>query len=217
MRRWFMVMLGLGVALSAATAEVWRFDDTKPGTLPAGWHAAATNAKNPSVWKVVEAATAPSRPNALKMAAPPAGAKGLWGYGSVFNLCYLDAVRFENGELSVAFKALKGREDQGGGIAWRIQSPDTYQVVRFNPLEDNLRLYYVKKGRRVMVQNADVRLAPGWHTMRVKVDGESIEVWLDGRRYIDAEDDHIEGPGGVGLWTKADAVTLFDDFAVEPR
>jgi hypothetical protein len=198
-----------------AWGESWHFDGMKAGEPPRGWRVAATNAASAPVWRVVSMKDAPSAPNALVMAAPPKGAKGIFGYGSVFNLCYLPRADFTDGTLSVAFKALKGREDRGGGIAWRIKGPDTYQVVRFNPLEDNLRLYYVHKGRRVMVANADARLAPGWHRMEVKVAGERIRVWLDGRLLIDAEDSHVRGRGGVGLWTKADAVTAFDDFAME--
>jgi hypothetical protein len=66
-----------------------------------------------------------------------------------------------------------------------------------------------------MVAGADVHLASGWHRMAVAVEGDRIRVRLDGKLLIDAEDDHIEGRGGVGLWTKADAVTAFDDFTME--
>ena len=205
----------LACCVGIVWGESWHFDEMKAGEPPRGWRVAATNAASVPVWRVTAAKNAPSRPNVLVMAAPPKGAKGMFGYGSVFNLCYLPEPNFEEGELTVAFKALKGHEDQGGGIAWRIKGPDTYQVVRFNPLEDNLRLYYVKKGRRVMVAGADVHLAPGWHRMAVAVEGDRIRVRLDGKLLIDAEDDHIQGRGGVGLWTKADAVTAFDDFTME--
>jgi hypothetical protein len=51
-----------------------------------------------------------------------------------------------------------------------------------------------------------------WHTLKVEFAGKSIRVALDGKIYIEQEDDHISGSGAVGVWTKADSVTEFDDF-----
>lgn len=52
-----------------------------------------------------------------------------------------------------------------------------------------------------------------WHTLHVEFTGSRIKVILDGTARIEVDDRHIEGAGAVGVWTKADSVTLFDDFA----
>jgi hypothetical protein len=52
-----------------------------------------------------------------------------------------------------------------------------------------------------------------WHALRVEFSGTRIKVLLDGKTYIEQEDRHIQGPGAVGVWTKADSVTAFDDFS----
>ena len=205
-----LTALGLGALMLYAAPRVWDFESTPVGALPQGWKVGVTNADTLPLWKVVAEGK-----NHVLMMARPAKSGGLFGIGSVFNLCWTDAVRAADFDASVRFKAVSGREDRGGGIMWRVKSDATYYVARFNPLEDNFRFYYVKEGRRVELASADVRLKPGWHTMRVVMRGEAFEGYLDGRRLLRADDDMIEGTGGVGLWTKADAVTKFDDFRVE--
>ena len=56
-----------------------------------------------------------------------------------------------------------------------------------------------------------------WHTLRVEFKGPTIKVALDGKTYIEMKDTHIAGAGAVGVWTKADSVTAFDDFSFGPN
>jgi hypothetical protein len=126
----------------------------------------------------------------------------------------LKASSLENGFVEVKFKPVSGREDQAGGVVWRWKNADRYYVARANALENNVSLYYTEGGSRKTIKYVDAPVAAGmWHTLRVEFDGSRIRVVLDGVRRIELEDRHIEGPGAVGLWTKADSVTLFDDFA----
>jgi hypothetical protein len=85
-------------------------------------------------------------------------------------------------------------------------------------LENNVSLYYTANGRRNTIKyvNAPVPLNT-WHTLRVEFAGKQIKVMLNSRTYIELEDGHIDGPGAVGVWTKADSITSFDDFASEAR
>ena len=123
-------------------------------------------------------------------------------------------VSLENGHVEVKFKPLTGREDQAGGVVWRWKDGDNYYVARANALENNVSLYYTTKGRRNTLKYVDAPV-PGntWHTLRVEFAGKRIRVIFDGKPYIEMDDAHIAGPGAVGMWTKADSVTLFDDFA----
>jgi len=132
-----------------------------------------------------------------------------------FNLCYTKEILFLNGTISVKFKANSGRIDQGGGLMWRVQDNDNYYVARFNPLEDNFRFYLVHDGIRSELASADVKLSKGWHTMHIEQHGDTFKGYLDDKPYLEYQDKHLNKTGGVGLWTKADALTSFDDLKIE--
>ena len=116
-------------------------------------------------------------------------------------------------DVSMKFKPISGREDASGGIVFRFND-GKYYVVRANALEDNLRLYYYDRGRRQLASARVKAPALGqWHTVRVVAVGEHIQAWLDGTRYLDHRDAR-SAAGRVGLWTKADSVTAFDDLTI---
>ena len=112
------------------------------------------------------------------------------------------------------FKPVSGKEDEAGGVVWRWKDGDNYYVARANALENNVSLYYTQNGRRITIKYVDVPVAKNqWHSLRAEFAGNRIGVALDGKVYIEADDAHIAGLGRVGVWTKADSVTVFDDFA----
>jgi hypothetical protein len=116
------------------------------------------------------------------------------------------------------FKPLSGREDQAGGVVWRWKDGDNYYVARANALENNISLYYTENGRRKTIKYVDALVARNaWHTLRTEFESTRIRVLLDGKVFIELDDSHITGPGAVGVWTKADSVTAFDDFAYGPQ
>jgi len=97
---------------------------------------------------------------------------------------------------------------------WRWKDGDNYYVARANALENNVSLYYTQGGRRDTIKYVDAPVAKNqWHTLKVEFSGKHIRVALDGKLYIDQQDEHISDAGAVGLWTKADSVTAFDDFS----
>ena len=116
-------------------------------------------------------------------------------------------------DVSMRFKPMSGREDASGGIVFRF-TDGKYYVVRANALEDNFRLYYYDRGRRQLVSTRVKVPALGqWHTLRVVAVGDHIQAWLDGTLYLDHRDARFRS-GRVGLWTKADSITAFDDLVV---
>jgi hypothetical protein len=133
----------------------------------------------------------------------------------MFNLCYTKEVSFKNPEISVDFHANSGVIDQGGGIIWRVQDRNNYYVARFNPLEDNFRFYVVTNGIRKQITSATIRLSKGWHRMKVIQKGTQFKGYLDSKKLLDTKDTTIKNAGGIGVWTKADAATSFDDFIVK--
>lgn len=128
------------------------------------------------------------------------------------------AASIADGYVEVKFKPLEGQEDQAGGLVWRWKDGDNYYVARANALENNVSLYHTTNGRRVTIKYVDAPVATNqWHVLRVEFAREDIKVLLDGKPYIQLSDNHISGAGAVGVWTKADSVTEFDDFSFEAR
>jgi hypothetical protein len=203
------VVLLFGAAAPGADQQERRLRLTKDdaGKLPAGWKAEKTGQGEGSVWKVVADDTAPSK-SGYALAQTAEGPNGL------FNLCVDGEASLKDVEVSVAFKAMKGKLDQGGGVVWRLADADNYYVARMNPLEDNFRVYKVIGGKRTQLGTKEGLKVPAgeWHTIKVTMKGEQIECWLDGKKYLEAKDDSIPKAGKVGLWTKADAQTHFDQF-----
>jgi hypothetical protein len=187
-------------------------DISPKGKLPNGWKAEGTNQKGPvATWEVVEDKSAPSAPNVLTLS------KTNHDSGGTFNICWTDKAKFKDGEIEVKFKAVSGKEDQGGGLIWRVKDKDNYMIARMNPLEDNFRVYYVKDGGRHQIESATVKIETGtWHTMRIEQHGDHVVGFLDGKEYLNSKDDHIQAEGGIGLWTKADAASSFDDLKITP-
>ena len=130
-----------------------------------------------------------------------------------FPWCVKKSAALADGFVEVKFKPISGKEDQAGGVVWRWKDGDNYYVARANALENNVSLYYTEKGNRRTIKYVDAPV-PGnvWHTLRVEFSGKRIKVMLDGKAYIELDDSHIAGAGAVGVWTKADSVTVFDDF-----
>ena len=195
----------MGIAITAMSAgafgETVNFDTDQTGALPSGWVAGVTGRGN-AKWLVEADAGAPSAPNVLKQS----------GTGS-FPWCVKKDVALVDGFVEVKFKALSGSEDQAGGVVWRWKDGDNYYVARANALENNISLYYTEKGRRNTIKYVDTPvIGHTWHTLRAEFAGTQIRVMLDGKTYIELDDKHIAGAGAVGVWTKADSVTAFDDF-----
>ena len=186
----------------AAFADTENFDKLQAGALPAGWMAGLTGRGAPK-WAVAADPGAPSAPNVLMQS----------GAGT-FPWCVLKGASLADGFVEVKFKPISGRQDQAGGVLWRWKDGDNYYVARANALENNVSLYYTERGQRITTRYVDAPVpANAWHVLRAEFAGKRIKVSLNGKVYIELEDDHIAGAGAVGVWTKADSVTAFDDFS----
>ncbi len=182
-------------------ADTINFDADAIASLPSGWTAGVTG-RGAHHWTVEADASAPSSRNVLKQS----------GQGD-FPWCVVTGASMADGFVEVKFKALSGKEDQAGGLVWRWKDGDNYYVARANALEDNVSLYYTLNGRRNTIKYVDAPVAKNqWHTLRAEFAGKRIRVVLDGKSYIEVDDERIGGAGAVGVWTKADSVTVFDDF-----
>jgi hypothetical protein len=184
------------------------FEDAAVGKLPEGWTADKTGKGAGSVWKIVEDKDAPKGPKVLAQTSPD-------GPGPLFNLCVNNKTTFKDLDLSVAFKAVAGEVDQGGGPVWRYQDANNYYVARANPLENNFRVYKIVDGKRTQLATAKIEGVKGkWQTIRIVHKGDHIQCYLDGKLHLDVKDDAFKAAGKVGFWTKADAQTYFDNLVI---
>ena len=189
-------------AATTALADSENFDQTPSGSLPSNWVCGVTGNGSP-IWKVEADGSAPSQPNVLKQS----------GSGT-FPWCVKKDVSIEDGYAEVKFKPLEGREDEAGGVVWRWKDGDNYYVARANALENNVTIFHTVKGSRRPFKNVNMKVSSNqWHTLRVDFEGNKFKVLFDGKVALDATDDTFKEPGAVGVWTKADSVTAFDDFS----
>ena len=186
------------------------FEDTALGSPPPGWQVAETNGVgNLASWAVVEAGLGESGQRILSL-------EETRNRRQTYNLMLLPNIYPADLTVGVRVRAESGVEDQGGGLVWRAVDEQNYYIARWNPLEDNLRAYKVVDGRRTQLLTADVAADPdSWHGLVVSMTGERMEVRIDGEILLSGEDSTFPSGGRVGVWTKADAATSFDDLEVE--
>jgi hypothetical protein len=196
-------------------ADTLHFDSAPAGSPPPGWTVAMTHTGAAPKWEIRRDASAPSKPNVLAQLSTD-GADGR------FPLAIFNSANYRDGEVSVKFKTVAGKTDQAAGLVWRYRDPDNYYLVRANALENNIVLYKVEAGRRASLtakgkppQTYGVKhkIPPRtWSILRVTFKKSRFEVYFDHRKVFEVEDATFLQPGKVGLWTKADSVTYFDDF-----
>ncbi len=192
MFRQLFILVGMGASMFGASMTMYDFEESNLTQWQSNAHWAIQEDKSSMVLSLVE----PS-------------------LSDPFNLCFRDDIAFLDGNISVLFRANQGKIDQGGGLMWRVQDAKNYYVVRFNPLENNFRFYLVQEGKRLLIASADVVLRGGWHEMRIEQRGDHLLGYLDNQRLLDLHDNRLPHAGGVGLWSKADALSSFDNLLIE--
>ena len=188
-----IVLAGLALAGLALDGRSWTFEADPPGAIARGFVGVTGR------WVVVE--TAEGRVLAQQAANPD----------QTFNVALIAGTDAVDVDLAVRVQPIEGVDDQGGGLVWRARDGRNYYVARYNPLEDNFRVYKVVDGVRTLFQDAVVPRKAGWREVRVVMIGDHVECFLDGKKWLDVRDATFPGPGRVGVWSKADARTHFDD------
>ena len=175
----------------------WTFEADSPGAIARGFVGVSGR------WEVVE--TADGRVLAQQASNPD----------KTFNVALIDGTEAADVDLSVRVKPVAGVEDQGGGLVWRARDGRNYYIARYNPLETNFRVYKVVDGVRTLFLDAVVPRKEGWRTVRVVMVGDHVECFLDGTKWLDIHDATFPDPGRVGVWSKADARSHFDDLRLD--
>lgn len=186
------------------TDSVFMFDADEVGKMPVGWTNYYTGKGKLGKWEIRD-------DGGNKVLAQVSQEN----FGYHFDVIVLDSSDYQDLEIMVKFNGVKGEEDQGGGPVWRYQDADNYYIARANPLENNFRVYKLIDGNRKQLASADINIPTGeWHTIKITMIANHIECFYEGKKYLDVTDDTFKDSGGVGLWTKADAVTYFDDLKI---
>jgi hypothetical protein len=184
------------------------FESTQIGAAPDGWTATLTGSGDPK-WTVESDETAPSKSKVLKQSGR-----------ATYPLLLKNDTSIKDGFVEVKFKAVSGSQDRAAGIVWRAKDANNYYVTRANALEDNVVLYKTVNGVRSPLDIVGRKGGYGvniavpastWHTLRIDFKASRFSVSFNGRQLFEVEDSTFTDAGKVGLWTKSDSVTLFDE------
>ena len=194
---------------TASSAQIWNFDREQPGTLPGDFSIGTLFDGRPAGdWQVLATDRAKSPPHVLAQLM----AKGA---EHAYKVALIKEVIASDLNLEVSFLPIQGQADMGGGLIWRAADDRNYYLARANPLEQNIRVYRVVKGVRHLLENFDQTIdVRQWHTLRVMHRGCQINIFYDDKQVFDLCD-KIFDAGTIGLWTKSDAVTYFDDLQLQ--
>jgi hypothetical protein len=199
-----------------AQTRTFDFDKNKAGETPPGFSTALTGQGKPGVWTVMKDDASPQQKNVLAQTDADATSYR-------FPVCVFDGAMVKDVDLSVRFKPVSGKRDQAAGLVWRYRDKDNYYIVRANALEGNVVLYKVQDGKRTdlplkgegRTYGKKATVPSGqWSALRVTAKGNLFTVYLNGEKLYEVEDATFASAGKVGVWTKADSVTYFDELKV---
>jgi hypothetical protein len=188
----------------------WTFDDAPAGAPPPGFSFGRTGDGKPGVWAVRAEPGAPSGANVLAQTDPDST-------DYRFPVAWANSPSLADLDLQVRCKPISGKVDQACGLVFRLRDANNYYLTRANALENNVRLYYVKDGKRTQISSYSGKVTGGtWHTLRILARRDEFQVFWDGAKVLEQKDKTFPDAGKVGVWTKADSVTYFDDLTVSP-
>ena len=195
-------------------ADQVSFVNDATGAPPQGWTVTMTGQGTPK-WTVEDDPSAPSKSKIVKQSGR-----------ATYPLLLKNGTSIKDGFVEIQLKAISGSEDRAAGIVWRAKDTNNYYVVRANALEDNVVLYKTIDGKRSPIDivgrsggyGVKVPVPAGrWHTLRVEFEGRRFKVVFNSQRLFEVDDRTFSEAGQVGLWTKADSITVFDNVFVRGK
>jgi len=185
----------------------FNFENYSVNTFPEDWETALTGKGDRCVWEILDE-------NGNKVMAQTSAIDKSYRFNMVVN----KNLNYKNLIISVRFKGMAGNNDQGGGLVWRYADADNYYIARANPLEDNFTVYKVVNGIRKELKNANVKVnSKQWYTVKISMQGNKIKCYFNNKLMMEIADNTFPDTGKIGLWTKSDAQTYFDDLLVKSR
>ena len=214
-----LLFVSLATAVVSAQTTTIDFNNEKLGEAPSGFSTALTGRGRPGKWVVMKDPASPNQGNVLAQTDADRT-------DYRFPVCVYDGLTAKDTDISVKFKPVSGKGDQGAGIVWRYRDKDNYYIVRANALEGNVVLYKVENGKRTDLPLVGKGRTYGmkekvpsaeWGTLRVVARGNHFEVYHNEKKLYDVEDETFREAGKIGLWTKADSVIYFDDLQINVK
>ena len=203
----------MSFGLWGTVTQTINFDSAKPGTVPPGWTVTSGGAPR---WEVLKDPLAPSPPYVLAEISKDAARNQC-------PLAIFNKAEVRDGDVSVKVKQVAGVEDRAGGLVFRYRDPENYYLVRADARENSIILYKVEDGRRVPLSCRGAPTSYGvrhpvplneWTVLKVQFRGPLFSVYFNHRRLFEVMDSTFAARGKVGLWTRADGITYFDDFRI---
>jgi hypothetical protein len=214
-----LLLLSATLAAQTPSRRVIDFESDSAGKAPSGFVYALTGSGRPGAWSIRRDDASPERGNVLAQTDADSTS-------SRFPIAVFNDVTTADLDVSVRFRPVSGRVDQAAGVVWRYRDANNYYIVRANALEGNVVLYKVENGKRTDLPvkgsgRTYGKKAPvpknAWSQLGVTVRGPSFTVSMNGEGLYEVEDTTFTSAGKVGVWTKADSVTYFDDLTIVPR
>jgi hypothetical protein len=205
-----LTLVGFTSTAAAPSQRSWNFEGQPVDAAPTGFSFAQTGEGRPGRWRVIEEKDAPSGHAVLAQTDSD-------DTDYRFPLAIAPTVELKDLRLGVKCKPVEGKVDQACGLVFRYKDENRYYVARINALENNVRLYHVLDGRRIQFAGWNGKVSKNvWHDLAIEARADKFQVFFDGKRVIEASDRSIGEAGKVGVWTKADSVTYFDDLNASP-
>lgn len=184
------------------------FDDNIVGELPFGFQSTLTGKGKAGHWIVKKTEKSPSADNVVAQVKHDST-------DYRFPLLIAEGVSYKDCMVYAWFRAEDGKIDQAGGLVFRYKDNNNYYVLRANVLENNVRVYKVVNGKRTQIGGKDTKVNPKeWHLLKVICKGDKIQCFFNNTKVIEVSDNTFDS-GGVGLWTKSDSYTYFDDLIMQ--
>lgn len=211
-----LLFVFVAAVLVVAQTTTVDFNNDKVGEAPAGFSTAVTGRGRPGKWVVIKDDASANQGNVLAQTDPDAT-------NYRFPVCIYDGVTGKDVDVSVKFKPVSGKVDQGAGIVWRYRDKDNYYIVRANALEGNVLLYKVENGKRTDLPLVGKGRTYGmkhhvpsqqWSSLRIVAKNDLFEVYFNDAKLYEVKDETFKDAGKVGLWTKADSIIYFDDLKI---
>jgi hypothetical protein len=205
------LVLAISFSLMGSAGKVINFDSAPLGKMPPGWSAAATNGGPAPQWKVLKDGSAPTQPYVLALASGDAANHS--------PMAILDNMALRDGDVSVRLKPLTGHGGEAGGVVFRYRDANNYYLARANAIDHTIAVFKVQNGQLVPVGSGVRHDIPvnAWSILKVSVRGDRFQVYVNHRRVLQAHDGTFATTGKVGVWTRGEPGTYFDDFRVYPK
>ena len=185
------------VAQNSEGADI-NFDNDVAGKLPASWTAVS------STWAIA----ADGSNKAMKQTGKSKPDQS--------NLCIQNKLKYQNLQMEARIKTIEGGKEKGGGLVWRYHDAKNYYIARVNVVENNVKIYKVTKGVRKELKSANVKMkANEWQTLKVAMIGYTLACYVNGQKLLNVTDTSIPNAGQVGFWSRADAISIFDDLKIK--